>query len=183
MRTNLSNSSLQIKNWLIYTMLIIGSVYLTGCKSSKRAVVERDRVELAKGNDKKSVKGIRRKIIEEAMKWEGTPYRYGGSEKKKGTDCSGLVVSVYNDVADIKLPRTSRQQSEYCQKISLSKAQPGDLVFFATGKDKNVISHVGILLDDNRFIHSSTKKGVIISELNTPYYERTFIMSGKVPGL
>jgi len=56
----------------------------------------------------------------------------------------------------------------------------GDLVFFATGKDKNRVSHVGIMIDDVKFIHASTKKGVVVSEVTAPYYERTFMMYGRV---
>ena len=113
----------------------------------------------------------------------GTPYRYAGSSKGKGTDCSGLVLKVYEEAAGVKLPRNSGKQAEFCKKVKKKSVKAGDLVFFATGKDAERISHVGIMIDGNRFIHASTKKGVIISELTTPYYERTFRMCGRVPDL
>ena len=102
--------------------------------------------------------GIEKDIVEEAMSWMGTPYKYAGSEKGRGIDCSGFAVSVYEKVAGIKLPRNSREQSEFCKKLKKSSVRAGDLVFFATGKDKNRVSHVGIMIDDVKFIHASTKK-------------------------
>ena len=60
-------------------------------------------------------------------------------------------------------------------------ARIGDLVFFATGKDPEKVSHVGILVDDNSFIHASTSKGVVVSRLHTPYYISRLIMYGRVP--
>lgn len=125
----------------------------------------------------------RKKIIRECHEWLGTPYKYAGAEKGDGADCSGMVLKVYLDALDIKLPRNSAMQAEFCRSISHKKVRPGDLVFFATGKDPERISHVGIMLDDDRFIHSSTSKGVCISSVSTPYYVRTFRMYGRVPGL
>lgn len=123
------------------------------------------------------------KIVAEAKEWVGTPYRYASSEKSRGTDCSGLVLSVYEKVTGIKLPRNSAKQAEFCKKIKKSKVAEGDLVFFATGKDPDRVSHVGIMIDSENFIHASTKKGVVISNVTTDYYTRTFIMYGRVPGM
>jgi len=124
---------------------------------------------------------MEKRIVEEALSWRGTPYRYGGCHKGKGTDCSGMVMCVYDVAASVKLPRNSRKQADFCKKVAKGSVRPGDLVFFATGKDPAVISHVGIMIDDMRFVHASTKKGVIVSEINTPYYQRTFKMFGRVP--
>lgn len=117
------------------------------------------------------------------MTWMNTPYGYGKNEKGVASDCSGMVLSVYEKTTDIKLPRNSAKQAEFCNKLDESEVKTGDLVFFATGRDPEVISHVGIMIDSDKFIHASTKKGVIISEINTPYYIRTFKMFGHVPGL
>lgn len=122
-----------------------------------------------------------RRIISEAMTWLGTPYAYAGSEKGEGTDCSGMVMKVYEDVTGCKLPRNSAKQAEFCLKLEPKDVEVGDLVFFATGKDPHKISHVGIVIDDRTFIHASTSKGVVISEIYTPYYKRTFRMFGRVP--
>lgn len=161
---------------LMLILIVASLLPFGGCRSAKKSeavVVETVRVSNAKGSQKK--------IVEEAMSWLGTPYKYAGSEKGRGTDCSGMVLRVYEDAGGVKLPRNSKKQSEFCKRLKKKDVQPGDLVFFATGKDENAISHVGIMIDDNQFIHASTKKGVILSEMTTPYYERTFKMYGRVP--
>lgn len=157
-------------------MLLLSSGCSTRHKASKKKPHKIETV-VKKKNKKKNGD-----LVDEALSWIGTPYKYGCSEKGKGTDCSGMVLAVYEDVAGIRLPRNSKKQSEFCQKLKQKDVRPGDLVFFATGKDKNVISHVGIMIDDNQFVHASAKKGVIISDMLTDYYIRTFKMYGRVPG-
>lgn len=161
-------------------MLLTGSCH-TAKKKDHRDRPKIETVNKSKNKKAGKLKGEQKRIVEEALEWVGTPYRYGGSEKGRGADCSGTALKVYENATGVKLPRTSRQQAEYCKKISKKDVEPGDLVFFATGKNPKVISHVGIMIDDVNFVHASTKKGVIISDMNTPYYQRTFIMYGKVP--
>lgn len=124
---------------------------------------------------------MRKKIIKEARSWIGTPYKYAGQEKGKGADCSGMVMMVYERATGDKLPRNSAKQAEFCKKIDASDVDAGDLVFFATGKDPDRISHVGIVIDNENFIHASSSKGVVISNFTTDYYQRTFRMFGRVP--
>lgn len=130
-----------------------------------------------------NLRGLRREIVKEALSWEGTPYKYASADKVEGTDCSGMVLRVYETVAQVKLPRNSGKQSEFCENIRMKDLLPGDLVFFATGKDPSRVSHVGVMLDESHFIHASTSKGVVISDITTPYYQRTFICCGRVPGI
>lgn len=170
----------RIMNRIIYFLILVA--FLSGCRSSKQ---RRDSVsvEAIILKEIEMLEGDRKGIVKETLTWVGTPYKYAGCDKGDGTDCSGMVLRVYEDVTGIKLPRNSRQQSEFCDTLKHDDVRPGDLVFFATGKDPEAVSHVGIMIDDNRFVHSSTKKGVIMSEMTTPYYKRTFIMYGKVPGM
>lgn len=154
----------------------------TGCKSAYKSTKDKhDKIETISPKHKMKLKGLEKKLIDEAMSWIGTPYKYAGSEKGKGTDCSGMILKIFEDVAETKIPRNSGKQAEFCVKLKKKEVRPGDLVFFATGRDPSVISHVGIMIDDISFVHASTKKGVIISEVNTPYYERTFMMYGRIP--
>lgn len=119
-------------------------------------------------------------LFEEAAEWIGVPYKYGGNTKK-GVDCSGLVVNIYKKVYNKKLYRNSAQILERnCKSISKKKLRTGDLVFFATGSNKKRVNHVGIYLKNGKFIHSSSSKGVIISDMNDSYYIRTYIDSGRV---
>lgn len=120
-------------------------------------------------------------IAEEAYNWLGTPYAYAKSEKGKGTDCSGMVMKIYEEVGGCKIPRNSSKQAEFCHKLKNKEVGVGDLVFFATGKDTDKVSHVGIMVGDEDFIHASSSKGVVKSKINTPYYQRTFKMFGRIP--
>lgn len=161
----------------------------TACKSHKKAnkyddIYLGETIETPVKKKKESKpKSLRDAIAEESLTWIGTPYGYGRNEKGVATDCSGLVLTVYELIAEIKLPRNSAQQAEYCKSLKEKDVETGDLVFFATGSDKGKVSHVGIMLDREKFVHASGSKGVIISEMTTPYYQRTFIKYGRVPGL
>lgn len=119
-----------------------------------------------------------RKLINEAHKWIGTPYRYGGTTRS-GVDCSGLVMELYRSVYDIKLPRSSAAQQEFCVGIAYKDLEPGDLVFFATGR-RNVVSHVGLYIGDGRMIHASASRGVMVSGLEEAYFKRNYHSGGRV---
>lgn len=122
------------------------------------------------------------RMIEEACSWIGTPYKYGGAEKGVGTDCSGMVLRVYLDMTEIKLPRNSAKQAEFCKRIKEKDARPCDLVFFATGKDSGKVSHVGLLLDSENFIHASSSKGVTVTRLDNPWWRSRILGFGRVRG-
>ena len=110
---------------------------------------------------------VRQQIIATSKQYIGVPYVWGGSSPS-GFDCSGLVQYVFNRHS-ITLPRTTKQQWTVGTQISKSALQPGDLVFFANTYTSG-ISHVGIYVGDNQFIHASSSKGVIISSLSNSYW-------------
>lgn len=170
---------LRVARWPAVAFVALLLLTLPGCRSSKNAVKGgKEKVEHVQEQGKLSK--VQRRIVDEAMEWMGTPYLYGGAEKGSGTDCSGMVLSVYRDVAGIMLPRNSAQQAEFCRGIDKKEVRCGDLVFFATGRDPNRVSHVGIMMDSDRFIHASSSKGVVVSSVSTPYYIRTFMKYGRV---
>ena len=109
--------------------------------------------------------------------WLGTPYKYGGISKQ-GTDCSGMVFSVYKEVYGIGLYRSSYDQVKNVTQINKKELSAGDLVFFITAG--NSVSHVGIYIGDHKFIHASTKRGVVINSLEEDYYIKHFFSCGKV---
>lgn len=119
-----------------------------------------------------------RKLVETASGWIGTPYRYGSSSKK-GTDCSGFVTRVYREVYGISLSRSSHSMFQDVKRVKKDKMRTGDLVFFRRGP-KSPIYHVGIYLKNNKFIHSATSGGVMVSSLKEPYYSRNFYAAGRV---
>ena len=121
------------------------------------------------------------RLVSEARKWLGVPYSYGGNSRK-GVDCSGMVVAVYRDAASLKLPRSSADQHRYCRDISRKDLEAGDLVFFK-GSSKGKVSHVGIYIGDNKMIHASSSRGVIVSDLAEKYYISHYHASGRVEGV
>ena len=119
-------------------------------------------------------------LYTEAANWLGVPYKYGGNTAQ-GVDCSGLVCNIYRKVYGQKLERTAAgMYKKNCRKISRSALRPGDLVFFNTAKTKNTVSHVGIFLKGDTFIHATTHSGVRLSTLNEEYYKKRWINGGKV---
>ncbi|WP_243754686.1 C40 family peptidase [Flavobacterium jejuense] len=129
----------------------------------------------------KSENTLANEIVDLALENLGVKYRIGGTTKT-GMDCSGLVFSSYGNY-DVSLPRTSIDMSRHGEMISTREAQPGDLIFFKTN-GKTVINHVGIIVEvlpnEIKFIHSSTKKGVIVSSTSDAYYGKTFAQINRV---
>jgi peptidoglycan endopeptidase LytE len=112
----------------------------------------------------------------------GTRYRSGGTTKA-GFDCSGLMYSTFSNF-DIKLPRSSIEQSRIGMRVNSEAAQKGDLIFFKTN-GRHQINHVGMVVEvmeggEIKFVHSSTHGGVMISSTREPYYERTFSQVNRV---
>jgi probable lipoprotein NlpC len=109
--------------------------------------------------------------LREAVRtWEGTPHRLGGNDRR-GIDCSGLVVQLYRDLFGYRLPRTTSALSKTGRAIDPGQLLPGDLVFFHLPDGKR---HVGIYLDRGQFAHASTRRGVMISGLQEPYWQEAF---------
>lgn len=166
---------------MVCIFMLAGGV--TSCKSHKSVKGHRDLGEAPVEETIRIGKGDKtgKRIVEEALTWLGTPYRYAGAEKGEGTDCSGMVMKVYETTTGCKIPRNSAKQAEYCESVEPDKASSGDLVFFATGKDIRKVSHVGIVINEEDFIHASSSKGVVVSKIHSPYFEKRLKMFGRVP--
>ena len=114
-------------------------------------------------------------FIKAIVPWLGSPYKYGGN-LRNGTDCSGFVSSIYSSYFKIELDRTSLLIYQNARKINKSEVKEGDLVFFKT--DGKKVSHVGMTITSDYFIHASSKKGVVINSLSEPYYSKSFVSFG-----
>lgn len=108
--------------------------------------------------------------------WYGTRYQMGGSTKH-GIDCSALTQILFQNVWGIELPRTAREQHKAARPISRVELKEGDLVFFNT---RGGVSHVGIYLQNNKFVHASSSGGVTISDLFEEYWMKRFIGVGRI---
>lgn len=107
--------------------------------------------------------------------WMGVPYKYGG-KTRIGIDCSNfcceILRSSFGFSSSYYFP--SSKLAEQGKQISIEDAQEGDLVFFSINQNSK-ISHVGVYLKNNRFIHASTSKGVTVNSLQEEYYKKRFI--------
>jgi cell wall-associated NlpC family hydrolase len=115
-------------------------------------------------------------LLEHVDNWYGTRYRMGGTTKS-GIDCSAFTQAIYLSAFAVSLPRTAREQYRAARIISATELKEGDLVFFNT---TGGISHVGIYLQNNKFVHASSKQGVTISDMFDPYYIKHYIGAGRI---
>lgn len=106
-------------------------------------------------------------LLEQYQAWKGVPHRVGGTDRR-GVDCSGLMWAVFHDAFQLDLPRTSREQSRLGVTVSLADAKPGDLIFF----DDKGGDHIGVIVENRTFLHSSSARGVILSELDAYWLPR-----------
>ena len=117
---------------------------------------------------------LREEIVRTAERFLGIPYQWGGTSPETGFDCSGLTTSVY-ELNGLKIPRSSRQQYLSGTPVSREKILKGDLVFFATTRKKQV-SHVGIYVRKNQFIHAPKKgKTIRFGSLSNGYFKKRYV--------
>lgn len=166
---------------LPFIFLLIGALALGSCSSKKAVAVSKphsgreNTVRVIPSTDKQVSE-----LIRKARTWIGTPYAYGGHTRKKGTDCSGMIMELFLDVYDLKLPRSSAMQREVSRPVKFGDMMPGDLVFFTTSKNSSRVNHVGLYIGDNRMIHASSSRGVMESNLGERYWQNTYHSSGHI---
>lgn len=160
--------NIKIKQKLLLHAVLMSTLFLLSCASNKQPGVRGTKVD---------------KVISTARSFIGTPYKYGGTTRS-GMDCSGLLINSFQ-VIDVRLPRSSEDQSKVGAEVEMKELQPGDLVFFATGKRKRQITHVGLVTerkgkDNIKFIHSSSSLGVVETNLFAEYYQKRYRTARRV---
>jgi cell wall-associated NlpC family hydrolase len=165
-----------INNRRINSLLLLSASLLVGCSSlQENKTGNLDRTHL---NNKvvSSSETTKHALYEQFYEWQNVRYRYGGLSKK-GIDCSGFVYLTYKFKLGQELPRTARLQAELGREIGRNELKAGDLVFFKTSITN---WHVGIFLEQNKFLHVSTSKGVIISKLDNVYWNSKYMKSIRI---
>ncbi len=124
--------------------------------------------------------GVRADLLFFAVSLVDTAYKFGGQLPQSGLDCSGFVRYVFQQAANIHLPRTAKDISQTGVSIAETQLRPGDLVFFNTMKQ--AFSHVGIYLGNNRFIHAASSKTgkVMISDMTDAYWAKHYEGSRRI---
>lgn len=171
-------------------LLLVTLVLVASCKSSKKTIAKSKTstitVEAIKEEKKTSstreIKDAEENsktnaIINTALTFKGTRYKYGGVNAK-GMDCSGLIYTSFKE-NDIPLQRTSFMMATQGKKIKLKEVKKGDLLFFNTSKNRKRINHVGLVVmvtdHEIKFIHATTSRGVLISSLKEGYWNYAFV--------
>jgi lipoprotein Spr len=117
-------------------------------------------------------------LLSQMEKWYGTQYCFGGSTDSC-IDCSSFTQVILRDVYNVKIPRNSQQQFDASTKIEVENLKEGDLVFFNTVSASMVITHVGVFVCNNKFVHASTSKGVTINDLSEKYFAKAYRGAGR----
>ena len=167
-------------------LILFLSAFLASCKSSKRVVTKKSTTTKStkKRNASPSASTPETvvNIIDYAKTFEGTRYKYGCTTKK-GMDCSGLVVTAFKK-EDILLPRTTADLSKRGDWIDVKEVKEGDLLFFATKKNNRKVNHVGIVTSSRpghvEFIHASSSRGVMISNLAEKYWYLAYVQARRI---
>lgn len=167
---------------MIITLALQACSFFAETKTSQAASVRVSEQISEKGN-RESITSSQRKhklilstLNQQLEFWQGTAYRWGGNDRN-GIDCSGLVVQIFQQEFNRVLPRTTAQQRRQGRSIRQSELVAGDLVFFKTGPN---LGHVGIYLQNQQFLHVSTRRGVMVSSLHNRYWRSRYVGARRI---
>lgn len=111
-----------------------------------------------------------KKLYTQYNNWRGTPYKYGGLSLQ-GVDCSGFIYKSYRSVFNISLPRSTQEQIKRGKRVYINELRAGDLIFFKTGYKTH---HVGIYVENGKFMHASSSRGVTLSNVKNGYWREHY---------
>lgn len=163
--------------FLFSFILVVSMLVVTSCGGKKKQSKSTKKTSKVKKTSSKYVDTKIQKVVKEARSYKGTKYKYGGTTRK-GMDCSALMCASYQSIG-VTIPRTSNAQSKIGKRVYIGELQPGDLVFFGAKPGSKKITHVGLITEVTggsiKFMHASTKAGVVESELNSTWYKPRYI--------
>ena len=157
--------SISVWSLVIYILFLIA--LLSGCSSQTTNPSTAIQQPLSKSANQLEIK---QSLYTQYKEWKGVGYRIGGLYKS-GIDCSGFAYVTFRSKLGITLPRTTEEQARRGIPVKKSELKAGDLIFLKTGR---TIRHVGMYLENGKFLHASTSKGVIISSINNVYWKSRY---------
>lgn len=177
---------LRKKIYLLLVLLSVGLVFINSCKSKKATTASTSSTH--KEPNKKAYyakkfgvsldRESNLKLYAAIDSWMGVKYKYA-SCTKAGIDCSCLVNVLYKEAYSCNTPRDTRALCEQIKKVDKDELKEGDLVFFKM-KDGGKIDHVGVYLSNKKFVHASTRQGVMISDLDEPHFKKAYKLAGRL---
>ncbi len=162
-----------MKRFISRLIILIGICFLVSCGTVQERPTAKPGPAI---NKPANFSHIKKALYSQYNEWQGVRYQRGGLSRR-GVDCSGFVHITYKSKLGMHLPRTTHLQSRVGKEIRKEDLRAGDLIFFKTGPASN---HVGIYLENNKFLHASQKKGVIISRLDHVYWKANYWKSVRV---
>lgn len=162
--------------YFLVAWLSIGIITGCGTFTSNPGTSSRHSSSSLNKKTEADTKAILDRLYLHYQQWQGVPYRLGG-ESRSGIDCSALVRTIYQSAFDVSLPRSTDVQAKLGNEIGKHELKAGDLVFFKTGKRTR---HVGIYLENRKFLHASTRAGVTISHMENTYWRSRYWKSVRI---
>ena len=160
-----------------FIVVTICSVLIVACSSAPYQGSNNPTVKIASQRvDLSNTSKVKNILNQQYASWRNVKHRMGGMSKN-GIDCSGLVYKTYRTKFGIDVPRSTEYQSQIGKSIKQSQLRAGDMVFFKTGI---TMRHVGMYIDKGNFLHVSSGKGVMISNLSNPYWSDAYWKSQRI---
>lgn len=160
---------------MIRILTTFAILFLVGCSgvptSDNRSVSTLEVDSLSQNENYSEPEWTKTALSKSFREWESVRYKFGGLSKQ-GVDCSGFVYLTFLHQFGVKLPRNTALQSKVGETIAQDQLKTGDLVFFRTGYSSR--RHVGIYLENRRFMHASTSRGVTTSSLDSKYWSTAY---------
>ncbi|MBK7353762.1 MAG: C40 family peptidase [Nitrosomonas sp.] len=158
------------------SVLIVFCCFVVGCGTVSQREQGLKQSRIPNSSFQTDSHGVKGKLYAKYRQWEGVPYQWGGLSRS-GIDCSGFVHIIYKRELGKILPRTTELQARVGRHVDINSLKAGDLVFFRIG---NNARHVGIYLENRRFMHASRSRGVTISKLDHRYWKSRYWKSIRV---
>ena len=169
----LAKFSIRLSLFIRFGIIILAlGILAISCSTDQKQLLDKNQYSQPKVKAARhpQADNIERRILDQYQRWKGMRHQLGGTGSR-GIDCSGFVKAVYRDAFNINLPRTTKAQVHQGKSVARHELQPGDLVFF---KPPGYPRHVGIYLNQSKFVHASKSKGVTISRIDKYLWGKYF---------